>query len=186
MVFCHRRSANFSTRLSCLSTPFDRKKICDCEKILKIVMSTLRIATRQLSSRSGVFQREVQCLRTRSFNSAPPQARQSSTAKLALIGTGVGAVGGSVYTFYNSWLDKNAHKEHEKHAPTIIKEFPKEVQITKRYVNPSDNSNLEIVLFQFQTCPFCCKVICLLFYLYNETGGCGRLWLSTKEVMHFI
>ncbi|KAL5280972.1 Su(P) family protein [Megaselia abdita] len=116
-------------------------------------MSTLRIATRQLVSRSLVFRAGV-----RTYTTVPPKARQSSTAKLALIGTGVGAVGGSCYTFYSNWLDKNAHKEHEKYAPTIVKDFPKDVQITKRYVNPKDNSNLDIVLFQFQTCPFCCKV----------------------------
>lgn len=55
-------------------------------------------------------------------------------------------------------MDKNAHKEHEKYTSTIVKEFPRDAKITKRYVNQQDNSNLEIVLFQFQTCPFCCKV----------------------------
>lgn len=123
-----------------------------------LVMSTLRIATRQLNSRSGLFRADLQCLRLRNFSTVPPKAKQSSTAKLALIGTGVGAFGGSCYTFYSSWLDKNAHKEHEKYAPTIIEEFPRGVQITKRYINPNDNSNLDVVLFQFQTCPFCCKV----------------------------
>lgn len=104
-------------------------------------MSTLRIATRQLACRSSVFRGDVQRLRTHNFSTVPPKARQSSTAKLALIGTGVGAVGGSCYTFYSNWLDKNAHKEHEKYDPTIINDFPQEVQITKRYVNPKGKKN---------------------------------------------
>ena len=33
-----------------------------------------------------------------------------------------------------------------------------DVPIMRKIVNPNDKTGLDIILFQFQTCPFCCKV----------------------------
>lgn len=33
-----------------------------------------------------------------------------------------------------------------------------DVKITRKLYNPKDKSGLDLVLFQYQTCPFCCKV----------------------------
>lgn len=41
---------------------------------------------------------------------------------------------------------------------TIIDEIPPEVQITRKVVNANDKSGLDLILFQYQTCPYCCKV----------------------------
>lgn len=100
-------------------------------------------------------------------NAAPKPKRNNgpSTLKLAVLGTTLGATGGTIYSLYLNWKDSNAHKEHERTAPAVIREFPSSVKITKRYVNPKDTSGLDITLFQFQTCPFCCKVRAFLDYM---------------------
>lgn len=91
--------------------------------------------------------------------------KPNGTFKLAMLGAVVGAATGSVYTFYTRWTDGNSHKEHEETKPKRVEVIPKGVRITKRYVNPKDTSGLDIVLFQFQTCPFCCKVRAYLDYM---------------------
>jgi microsomal prostaglandin-E synthase 2 len=48
-------------------------------------------------------------------------------------------------------------------AATILDKKP-DVSIMRKIINPSDKSDLDIVLFQFQTCPFCCKVRSFLDY----------------------
>ncbi|KAH8322655.1 prostaglandin E synthase 2 [Drosophila kikkawai] len=91
--------------------------------------------------------------------------KTNGTFKLGLLGAVVGAATGSVYTFYTRWTDGNSHKEHEETKPARVDGLPSGVRITKRYVNPKDTSGLDIVLFQFQTCPFCCKVRAFLDYM---------------------
>lgn len=39
-----------------------------------------------------------------------------------------------------------------------------DVKIMRQIINENDNSGLDITLFQFQTCPFCCKVRAFLDY----------------------
>jgi microsomal prostaglandin-E synthase 2 len=39
----------------------------------------------------------------------------------------------------------------------VLDKMP-DVPIMRSIVNPNDKTGLEIILFQFQTCPFCCKV----------------------------
>uniref|UniRef100_W8CBR7 Prostaglandin E synthase 2 n=1 Tax=Ceratitis capitata TaxID=7213 RepID=W8CBR7_CERCA len=93
-----------------------------------------------------------------------PKRNGTSTFKLALIGAGLGAASGTVYSIYGNWKDKSSHMEHQRIPPKILKELP-DVRITKRFVNPNDNSDLNIILFQYQTCPFCCKVRAFLDYM---------------------
>lgn len=102
----------------------------------------------------------------RQFATAPKRtAGGPSTLKLAILGSTLGATGGTVYSLYSNWKDGNSHKEHERSAPAVVAEFPENVKITKRFVNPKDTSGLDVTLFQFQTCPFCCKVRAFLDFM---------------------
>uniref|UniRef100_D3TQP0 Putative prostaglandin E synthase 2 n=1 Tax=Glossina morsitans morsitans TaxID=37546 RepID=D3TQP0_GLOMM len=104
--------------------------------------------------------------RTNAGNSDGGAGRGSgNTLKLALLGTTVGATGGTIYSLINNWKGKDSHKEHERTLPIRIAQFPAGVKITKRYINPNDKTGLDITLFQFQTCPFCCKVRAFLDYM---------------------
>lgn len=39
----------------------------------------------------------------------------------------------------------------------ILEQMPN-VPVMRKIINPNDKTGLDIILFQFQTCPFCCKV----------------------------
>lgn len=100
---------------------------------------------------------------------ASSAGRQSSggTVRLALKGIAVGAVLGSGWSGYNYFRgDPTDHMINEKTGPTYIDRLP-DVKIMRKIVNPKDDSGLELVLFQFQTCPFCCKVNSSFEYIYT-------------------
>lgn len=84
-------------------------------------------------------------------------SRIRSYVKSLLNGAGFGIVIGVGYTVYTSYKSKDAHLVHERRDAHIIDELPK-VKVIRKIVNPKDNHNLDLVLFQYQTCPFCCKV----------------------------
>lgn len=77
--------------------------------------------------------------------------------KALLNGVGVGLVVGIGYAIYTSYKSKDAHLIHEKTEALIVDELPS-VKIVRKIVNPKDNHNLNLILFQYQTCPFCSKV----------------------------
>ncbi|XP_072931069.1 prostaglandin E synthase 2 [Epargyreus clarus] len=81
-----------------------------------------------------------------------------STAKLTLVSASVGILIGAGYggyTHYKINLKKPTPSEPEEYA--FLKTAP-EYQPHYKIVNESDTSNLQLVLFQYRTCPFCCKV----------------------------
>jgi microsomal prostaglandin-E synthase 2 len=62
-----------------------------------------------------------------------------------------------------------------------------DVPIMRKIINPNDKSGLEITLFQFQTCPFCCKVRSFLDYSglsYNVVEVDAVLRQSIKWSKH--
>lgn len=69
----------------------------------------------------------------------------------------MGATVGGGYTMYQNVGNKKTKPEELK--PEIIDEMPN-VRVMRKIVNENDKTglDLELVLFQFQTCPFCCKV----------------------------
>lgn len=90
---------------------------------------------------------------------ASQNTKPHSTLKLGLIGVGLGTAVGTGYSGYK-YLQESRTKVHlvnEKEGKFYIDKKP-DVKINRKIVNPNDNSNLDLVLFQFQTCPFCCKV----------------------------
>lgn len=72
-------------------------------------------------------------------------------------GLSVGMVGTAAYTVYTSYKSKNAHLVHERQQALIIDQLP-DVKITRKVINTSDRTDLNLILFQYQTCPYCCKV----------------------------
>ncbi|XP_053687487.1 prostaglandin E synthase 2 [Sabethes cyaneus] len=125
------------------------------------------------------------------FRFASSSVNQSSgTFRLAMKGIVFGALIGTGWSSYNYFVGKPTdHMIDEKTGPKYLDSFP-EVKITRRIYNPKDNSGLELVLFQFQTCPFCCKVrafldYCGLSYSVVEVDAVlrqGIKWSETKKV----
>lgn len=75
----------------------------------------------------------------------------------------VGILGGTAYAFYDSYKPKNLHMINEESEVFIIDRIP-DVPIARKIINEKDKSGLDLVLFQYQTCPFCCKVRAFLDY----------------------
>ncbi|KXJ77047.1 hypothetical protein RP20_CCG008433 [Aedes albopictus] len=124
-------------------------------------------------------------------SSAGKQSSSSGgTLRLALKGVAVGALLGTGWSGYNYFRgEPTDHMIHEKTGPTYLDRLP-DVRIMRKVVNPKDDSGLELVLFQFQTCPFCCKVRSFLdhsglSYSVVEVDAVLRQdikWSSTKKV----
>lgn len=87
----------------------------------------------------------------------PDQLQKTSYMKPLLFGGASGVLIGLGFSIYQSYKAANAHLVHEQQEVYIIKELP-DVKITRKIVNAKDKSGLDLVLFQFQTCPYCCKV----------------------------
>lgn len=77
--------------------------------------------------------------------------------KAMLNGCLVGVTIGIGCAVYNSYKPKDAHLMHERTEALILDERPN-VKIIRKVVSPKDNYNLDLILFQYQTCPFCSKV----------------------------
>ncbi|XP_056640655.1 prostaglandin E synthase 2 [Diorhabda sublineata] len=95
--------------------------------------------------------------------------RNSSTTKLlkgtfriGLTGITVGALLGTGYSihYYNK---PRAHILNEEITIPTVKEIP-DIKPTRVIKNYEDRSGLELTLYQYQTCPFCCKVRAFLDY----------------------
>lgn len=73
----------------------------------------------------------------------------------------IGGTAGSVYSLYDNIGKKKPTPKDL--GVTILKEKP-DVPVMRKIINPNDQTGLDIILFQFQTCPFCCKVRAFLDY----------------------
>ncbi|XP_059481403.1 prostaglandin E synthase 2 [Neocloeon triangulifer] len=115
------------------------------------------------------------CSRTKSAIHGPSwvQCRQLSAIRMSprkkfwlyvFIGVTGGATAGAGYTFYQTQqaripiLNKGTGS-----TGAILQKLP-DIPPSRRIVSPTDNHNLHLVLFQYQTCPFCCKVRAFLDY----------------------
>lgn len=68
------------------------------------------------------------------------------------------------YSWYlNTQNSKTYHLDGTEYKIKALKEKPA-VPISRKIVLPTDSSGLKLTLFQYQTCPFCCKVRAFLDY----------------------
>lgn len=103
----------------------------------------------------------------------------------------MGGIIGTGYATYKSSIEPGpgAHLINEKIPPVVVEKHPR-VKIARKVHNPKDNSGLNITLFQYQTCPFCCKVRAFLDFhgiSYNvvEVDGVTKKdlkWSKSKKV----
>lgn len=61
-------------------------------------------------------------------------------------------------TSFSQYSTKVAQNHLQQNEQVVILNGLPDVKMTRQVVNPKDKSGLDLVLFQYQTCPFCCKV----------------------------
>ncbi|CAL7943655.1 unnamed protein product [Xylocopa violacea] len=131
------------------------------------ILQRLTKLSRNLYSFKNVIQNYPR--RNESFLSA---SRQTSTLKTvlkaSLIGISIGFPVGVVITTGYSWYvnkeaSKTYHLEGKVRKIEILQNKPP-VPVSRKIVSSVDITDLKLTLFQYQTCPFCCKVRTFLDY----------------------
>lgn len=98
--------------------------------------------------------------------------------KALLNGVGCGLLIGIGHAVYTSYKSKDAHLVHERTDALLLDDLPK-VKFIRKIVNPNEKYNLDIVLFQFQTCPFCSKVRAFL-----DASGFSYSIVEVSKIFH--
>lgn len=70
-------------------------------------------------------------------------------------------VAGTVYKAYDYVNNREERLNYKQPDVITIGALPK-VSIKRKIVNSNDKTNLDLILFQCQTCPFCCKMLAYL------------------------
>ena len=124
-------------------------------------MSAFRIGVLSRSVLSYSLRTLPQPGNVRFLATIAPKKKSMSTMKLLAIGVVVGGSAGAGWSGYIKSIEnkeKQQFKMQEMFGPPIIDKKPENLKIMRQVVNPNDKTHLDLILFQFQTCPFCCKV----------------------------
>lgn len=98
---------------------------------------------------------------TRAYASGLP-SNKKGLFKLGLVGVTVGCLVGTGYSIQQ--LNKpTGHILNEEITIPLLENIPK-VNPSRQIKNVADQSGLKLTLYQYQTCPFCCKVRAFLDY----------------------
>ncbi|CAG9761507.1 unnamed protein product [Ceutorhynchus assimilis] len=135
MNFLSKKAPNFIHN-TLFSAPHSLKILCPPQKVVSLRLKSTRVSSAS-SIMKGVF-------------------------KMGLAGITMGAIVGTGYSIHQ----RNNPKDHMIHEQSFIEpvdEIP-DIKPSRQMKYPEDRSNLKLVLFQYQTCPFCCKVRAFLDY----------------------
>ncbi|KAK7084408.1 hypothetical protein SK128_013069 [Halocaridina rubra] len=131
----------------------------------------------------------IQSLAT--LKSPPPKPSPwKKYAKLLTISFGIGATIGG-YQMYELYKKVNTPLSNPSEGGEyILQESPPDFKPARVIQRPTDSTGLKITLYQYQTCPFCCKVRAFLDYYgfsYNviEVNSVTRKqtkWTSYRKV----
>ncbi|XP_050301583.1 prostaglandin E synthase 2 [Anthonomus grandis grandis] len=95
-------------------------------------------------------------------SSKPSSGMFKGVFKMGLAGVAVGAIVGTGYTIHKQNNPKD-HLINEQSFIEMVNELP-EIKPSREVRYENDQSGLKLTLFQYQTCPFCCKVRAFLDY----------------------
>ncbi|XP_067003253.1 prostaglandin E synthase 2 [Anabrus simplex] len=89
---------------------------------------------------------------------------RKSTLFLGIVGVSVGAVIGAGYSYFKAQQpQKHVMNPDTGITNNIVQDIP-DIPISRRVIGSMDNTGLKLKLFQYPTCPFCCKVRAFLDY----------------------
>ncbi|CAK9811084.1 Prostaglandin E synthase 2 [Anthophora plagiata] len=132
-----------------------------------LILKRLSNLSRNLNSFKNIIQKCPK--RNESFLSTSRQGSILKTVlKASLIGVSIGfPVGVAITTGYSWYVNREASKTYHLQGKVkkieILEEKPP-VTVSRKVISPVDTTDLKLTLFQYQTCPFCCKVRVFLDY----------------------
>ncbi|XP_046814852.1 prostaglandin E synthase 2 [Vespa crabro] len=93
------------------------------------------------------------------------QPKSRNLLKIGIIGATIGVVAGTGYSFYKiSEKRKNLALDGTYVNPTQILKHKPPITPSRKVTFPINTTGLKLTLYQYQTCPFCCKVRAFLDY----------------------
>lgn len=103
----------------------------------------------------------LQCSRRLLSNINAPENNNNTKSRLNFKTIAAVAVVPVAYMVYD-YFRKKEELLNYKEPDVVTMDHPPNVPIDYKIVNPDDKTNLDLILFQCQTCPFCCKMIAFL------------------------
>ncbi|XP_075230030.1 prostaglandin E synthase Su(P) [Lycorma delicatula] len=97
---------------------------------------------------------------SQSYQATKPKSRY---LLIGLLSAGAGIIAGSTYSYYRLLDIRPIPSESKETISKLVHELPN-VTISRKVVSPVDSTGLKLILFQYPTCPFCCKVRAVLDY----------------------
>ena len=102
-----------------------------------------------------------------------------------------GVLAGTIYAFGMKWWEDQKYKAsllQDGHAMSykdyqISEEIP-EFKVARSLRNPADNTKIKFTLYQYQTCPFCCKARAFLDYFGLNYDVIEVNSVTRKQVLH--
>lgn len=119
------------------------------------------------------FSKNFKCLKNYDqFNIKPStfctvaqQPKSKNLLKVGIISASIGIIAGAGYSFYKISEDrKNLSLEGTRIDTTKLLKYKPPITPSRQVTFPVDASGLKLTLYQYQTCPFCCKVRAFLDY----------------------
>ncbi|XP_015586173.1 prostaglandin E synthase 2 [Cephus cinctus] len=102
--------------------------------------------------------------KSRCFRTVVEQPKPKNFLKISLISASIGVLVGTGYSFKKiSQERKNIALEGTETQIELLKYKPP-ITPSRKIVFPTDTTGLKLTLYQYQTCPFCCKVRVFLDY----------------------
>ncbi|XP_074101718.1 prostaglandin E synthase Su(P) [Cotesia typhae] len=102
---------------------------------------------------------------TKSFRTVVQEPKPTrGLFKTSIIGALVGTAIGTGYAFWKIELDRKNLSLEGTEIPVELLKYKPPITPSRRILSPVDATNLKLTLFQYQSCPFCCKVRTFLDY----------------------
>lgn len=126
----------------------------------------------------------------------PPTKFFTKEIKIAF-GLGLALASYFIYDDYKKTFRSNTNKQTGEDLSgdsLFLKERPPEHTLARSINNPKDTSGLKLTLYQYQTCPFCCKLRAFLDYYgfsydvveVNSVTRAQTKWTSYRKVPFLI
>ncbi|KAI5701016.1 hypothetical protein M8J75_005285 [Diaphorina citri] len=111
----------------------------------------------------SLFKNVLRCNGRRFLSTRPPIVQASFFGNPIVIGLGLGVGSALGYAYYTNVSLEPVFNEMANTQP-VLESFPEGIKVSRKVVVPEDTTGLKITLFQYPTCPFCCKVRAFLDY----------------------